>query len=175
MLIAGISPADDGYVETPAPPMIDGPMTRPESAVEDEPTVEPAEALEPKPTAAPGSTVENKPTAAPAPTMIPVREFTDSSTPIDVTAGEEFSIVLDSNPTTGYSWRLAGKPDESIVQLVRAKFQPPETQLKGGGGTRLYTFRAAVPGETTISLEYVRPWEKKRRPARKESFAVTVH
>jgi len=173
MLIAGVSPADDGSVETPAPPMIDGSMTGAESAGEDEPTVEPGEALEPEPTAEPGSTVEDEPTAAPAPTMIPIREFTDSSTPIDVTVGEEFSIALDSNPTTGYSWRLAGKLDEGVVQLVGAKFQPPETPLKGAGGTRFYTFRAAGPGETTISLEYVRPWEKKP-PVRKESFAVTV-
>lgn len=174
ILVAGVSLAGGGPVETPAPPMIDGPMTGAESAGEDKPTVEPGEGLEPEPAVKPGPTVEDESTAARAEAMMPVREFTDPSTPIKAILGEEFVIALDANPTTGYSWRFSGKFDESILQLVESKFQAPGTQLKGAGGTRIYILKAIGRGKATVSLEYLRPWEKKRRPVKKVVFHVTV-
>ncbi len=104
----------------------------------------------------------------------PMREYTDSSIPIKLKAGDEFTVVLDSNPTTGYSWQLAGKPDEAILKLLGSKFQPPKTQRRGAGGREFWTFKAVGAGSTAIVMKYVRPWEKDKPPAKKETFAVIV-
>ena len=35
----------------------------------------------------------------------------------------------------------------------------PETEMVGAGGKEVWTFKGVRPGETTVELEYVRPWE----------------
>jgi predicted secreted protein len=42
----------------------------------------------------------------------------------------------------------------------------------GSGGTFIFTFEAAAPGEAALRLIYRRPFEKKAAPA--EIFEVTV-
>jgi inhibitor of cysteine peptidase len=92
----------------------------------------------------------------------------------DVTVGQEFSLTLASNPTTGYRWELADHLDEAIVKLVASEFKAPQTTLIGAGGQEIWTFRAAGRGETVISLKYVRPWEQDGEPAQTASYKVTV-
>ncbi|MDP8215094.1 MAG: protease inhibitor I42 family protein [Candidatus Euphemobacter frigidus] len=102
------------------------------------------------------------------------KTYLDPPDPIKAAIGDEFTIILKSNPTTGYSWRFAAPPDEKIITLVNSTFQPPQTQLKGAGGEQLWTFRAVGEGKTTISLEYVRPWEKGKPPIKTRNFSVSV-
>jgi len=109
----------------------------------------------------------------PSPTVMnqtPV--YTDPAEAIETEAGDEFTIALDSNPTTGYSWDFAGEYDGEVIELVDTRFQPPETRLKGAGGTQFWTFRALKPGRTEIALKYFRSWEKGVPPAREAVFAV---
>ena len=107
-------------------------------------------------------------------TMIPAHEYTDPSTPIEAATGEEFTISLDSNPSTGYSWRIAGKVDERVVRLAGTSFIPPDSDLRGAAGTRIWTFKGAGEGKTMLSFEYLRPWEN-RPPRQKATFTVVVH
>jgi len=93
---------------------------------------------------------------------------------ITAKVGEEFTITLDSNPTTGYSWKLPEKFSEGIIKLVNHEFQPPETQRKGAGGKEIWRFKAVTAGKTTITLDYVRLWEKDKEPAKKSTFEITV-
>jgi len=97
---------------------------------------------------------------------------------IEVAKGEEFTIVLDSNPTTGYSWRLARPLDEDILMLIGSEYLQPtpssKTPVMGAGGRELWVFRALSPGNVEISLEYVRAWEKGSRPAESAAFRVVV-
>ncbi|MEW6573924.1 MAG: protease inhibitor I42 family protein [Bacillota bacterium] len=41
----------------------------------------------------------------------------------------------------------------------QAEFKP-DSNLLGSGGKTTYRFEAAVPGQTWLSLDYHRPWEK---------------
>ena len=50
----------------------------------------------------------------------------------------------------------------------------PETEMVGAGGQEVWTFKAIEPGETTIDMEYVRPWETGIEPVVVKSFGVTV-
>ncbi|MCK8600813.1 protease inhibitor I42 family protein [Desulfoferrobacter suflitae] len=91
-----------------------------------------------------------------------------------VDEGEQFSVSLDSNPTTGYHWELAEPLDERVVRLIGDVYQGPETKLVGAGGKEVWTFRAVGTGEATIAMKYVRPWQKDVPPEKTAQFAVTV-
>ncbi len=94
--------------------------------------------------------------------------------PIEVKVGQEFAITLRSNPTTGYQWQIAGLSDADIVKLVGSEYKGPEAERVGAGGEEVWTFQATSQGETAVSLEYVRPWEKDVPPAEARIFTVLV-
>lgn len=100
--------------------------------------------------------------------------FTKPEETIEVSAGQEFTIALPSNRTTGYQWRLAGRLDETVVRLVRTAYEAPETKLPGAGGKEVWVFQAVGPGKTAIPLEYARSWEKGVPPAQKATFLIVV-
>ena len=91
---------------------------------------------------------------------------------IEVEVGQEFAVTLESNPTTGYRWRLAEPLDSAALELVNSEFERPETDLVGAGGEEVWTFRAKRRGETVVRLEYAQPWERDVPPA--ESRVLTV-
>lgn len=80
---------------------------------------------------------------------------------ITTKVGEEFFINLQSNPTTGYSWRLALQTFDPIVSAVKKEYvKSAHNQfLAGAGGFDTWTFKALKPGTTAITLEYLRPWK----------------
>jgi len=99
----------------------------------------------------------------------------DEDSPMITTkVGETFTITLDANPTTGYKWQLSDNLTESIVKLVKSEYVAPETDMVGAGGKEVWTFKGVKPGETTINLEYVRPWETGVEPVEKENYRVVV-
>jgi inhibitor of cysteine peptidase len=102
------------------------------------------------------------------------KEDTGQRSPIHAKAGEIFSIILDSNPTTGYQWQLANPLDEKVLKLISSEYRMPETQMVGAGGKEVWTVKALSTGQTTISFEYVRPWEKDREPAKKAIFTINI-
>jgi len=94
---------------------------------------------------------------------------------IDVSVGQEFRIVLDSNPTTGFEWQLAAPLDEPLVTLVGDAYSvPPTPGRTGAGGKHTWTFRAMRRGQTVIALKYSRSWEKGVDPLKKIIFTVIV-
>ena len=102
-------------------------------------------------------------------------EYSDPDIPIEVEVGQEFTIRLESNTTTGYQWLLAEPLDGNILARLSFEYQAPTTDRLGEGGREIWTFWAAGPGETTISLEYVRPWEEDTPPAGTATFTVVVN
>jgi inhibitor of cysteine peptidase len=99
---------------------------------------------------------------------------TDSSLPIEVVAGEEVNIVLESNPTTGYEWHLSAEVDPAILEHVGQSFVAPTGDLVGTPGHEVWTFLAVGPGDTALSFDYVRAWEQPPVPQGSRSFAVIV-
>jgi inhibitor of cysteine peptidase len=101
---------------------------------------------------------------------------TESS--MKVRAGQDFTISIKSNPTTGYQWELAGPLDEKVVEKVSSEYKPDvpggSSQPIGGGGVEVWTFRAVGKGGTDIRMKYVRPWERDATPAEERVFEVTV-
>ncbi len=95
----------------------------------------------------------------------------DNGKTVEVARGSEVKVVLESNPTTGYSWQVKEVDTAILKQVGEAQFKADSSAI-GAGGKETFTFNAASAGQTTLKMEYRRPWEKDVPAA--ESFAVTV-
>ena len=76
--------------------------------------------------------------------------------------GEEFSLSLPANPTTGYSWGMFVNqpPQKRWIELVDSKYTQDEPGRMGGGGTISFTFKAVTPTDSAsyaIPLYYSKP------------------
>ena len=102
-------------------------------------------------------------------------------TGLEVNAGDSFTVILCSNPTTGFIWSEAAEiSDQTVIQQTDHKFVPPQGegepsasgtsgQGKGNGngappasgtpGQEIWTFKALKEGTSTVSLEYSQPWD----------------
>jgi inhibitor of cysteine peptidase len=99
--------------------------------------------------------------------------ISDPGKTIEVAAGNEFKIVIESNPSTGYHWELVGELDGGILQFVSKDYRANEPVMPGSGGVDVWTFHAVAAGETTITLGYYPPGQGE--PAAQEvAFAVVV-
>ena len=103
------------------------------------------------------------------------KETADRSRSLRIAAGQGFTLTLEANPTTGYQWRMAKTPEETVVQFVNSEYEAPTTQRVGAGGKEIWRFIALAPGKAVIEMVYGRPWEKDTAPARTRSFEVTVY
>lgn len=83
-------------------------------------------------------------------------------------------ILLKGNPTTGYSWfvkEVEGKAVAQDGEVVYLKEDPAAPRV-GQGGVFAASFRPKNAGKSTIRMEYKRPWEKGKEPAK--TFTVTI-
>ncbi|UCE23430.1 MAG: protease inhibitor I42 family protein [Candidatus Zixiibacteriota bacterium] len=89
------------------------------------------------------------------------RAYSDPSDTIRVAIGEQFTIVLEANPTTGYSWQFVGEVDSTLLKLVESKHEPMPNpkKLMGRGGHHHWLFEPLREDTTTISLRYLQPWD----------------
>lgn len=92
--------------------------------------------------------------------------FADEIT-LKTKVGEEFQIVLTSNPTTGFRWTLEKRLDKNKINLVSSDYIPDKPQLVGSGGNEVWVFKAVKSGKAKIFFEYSRPWEKGKVAERK--------
>ncbi|UCB42864.1 MAG: protease inhibitor I42 family protein [Dehalococcoidales bacterium] len=94
---------------------------------------------------------------------------------IEAAAGKRLVITLESNPTTGFGWQLSEPIDEGLLALIESRYEPGENAqqgMVGAGGSEVWTFETLATGETTISMEYSRPWEGGEEAV--ETFEITV-
>jgi predicted secreted protein len=81
-------------------------------------------------------------------------EVTDPKKTIDVAAGEDFTITLRTNPSSGYHWELAEELDSEIIEYVWKDFVPTQPDMPNSTGKDVWRFKAVAPGETKIVLGY---------------------
>lgn len=94
---------------------------------------------------------------------------------IEAQAGQNFTIILKANATTGYQWQFAKPLDENLVQLISSKYLADKTKLVGAGGKQVWMFKALKAGRTNIAFKYVRSWEKNTPPQNEESFVIVIN
>ena len=89
---------------------------------------------------------------------------------LNVKINEEFSLSLESVPTTGYIW--VAKFDDDLIELKDKSFEASQPGAIGGGGTETFTFVPIRTGETKITMMYKRPWEKETGEERTYSVKI---
>lgn len=87
-----------------------------------------------------------------------------------VRRGDAIIINLAENPTTGYEWAL-DKIDSQAIELENSEFSFPKNAGIGGGGERIFTFKAKATGIARLQLKEWRPWSGDRSIAQR--FDVT--
>ena len=100
----------------------------------------------------------------------------DSGRVLHLDKGDTFTVLLVSNPTTGYLWKFETPFYDETVMILRGDtyIQPDEQLTVGTPGKRSLTFLAEGSGRTGLRLVYVRPWEKNQSPAREFNLMVIV-
>ncbi len=98
----------------------------------------------------------------------------DNSNVIRVSANNNFTITLDSNPTTGYKWAIDSPFDTKLLQLIGSKYTPTKTDLVGAPGKEDWTFKAKKKGKTILSFSCTRPWEKDTPPVKTDHFIIII-
>ncbi|MCM6776486.1 protease inhibitor I42 family protein [Nocardia sp. CDC159] len=109
-------------------------------------------------------------TAAPAPRNL---DATANGQRVAMRVGEEVTVSLAANPTTGYQWQLRELDQALVKQKDDPDFRPDPNpnNAVGVGGTSIWTFTAVAPGATKLVLGYLRPWEQGVEPS--QTFTVT--
>jgi inhibitor of cysteine peptidase len=73
-----------------------------------------------------------------------------------IPVGESVIIELESNPSTGYKWELAGKSYDKIVSLENREYKSENNNqnMVGAGGIDFWTFKGEKQGEVILLLKY---------------------
>jgi len=92
--------------------------------------------------------------------------FTSNKKPLLISQKQPtFTITLQSNPTTGFSWQLKSY-SKNLINFIGHQYYPPKNKkLLGAPGYETWTFEAkkadyAVNQVGHIRLDYARPWTK---------------
>jgi inhibitor of cysteine peptidase len=94
----------------------------------------------------------------------------DAQKVISAQVNKPFTIVLESNPTTGYSWQAEFDPE--YLKLSQSRYERPSSSLLGAGGRQVFVFVPRRSGKTVIEMRYKRKWEP--APVKVKRFAVVV-
>lgn len=104
----------------------------------------------------------------------PAIEISEPGKTIEVAAGSEFKIIIDSNPSTGYHWGLVGDLHAAMLEFVGNEYRASEPVMPGSGGKDVWTFKALAAGEATITLGYYPPSNEPVEPEQTVTFTVVV-
>ena len=98
----------------------------------------------------------------------------DNKSSVNLKTGDSFQVKLESNQTTGYSWKLSEITDVKVILPGSSVYETSskDKNVAGAGGFETFTFKAANPGETKLLLEYIRSWEEGVEPV--NSFTLDI-
>jgi inhibitor of cysteine peptidase len=99
---------------------------------------------------------------------------------VEVKTREVFTIALDSNATTGFSWTEQAKiSDGTILKQTAHEYIAPQTNdnakpVAGMSGIEEWWFTAGETGTTTATMSYSRTWEGGEKDVRTFVLMVVV-
>ena len=120
------------------------------------------------------SACANKPGPRMAVMRITHRLSEDKKHETELSVGGELSNDLPFNAGSGYSWTAKGF-DAKVLTLVSQESRSETTDGRTGGPMiEHFVFKGVKEGETTITFELRRPWEKDVAPAQTRTMKVKV-
>ena len=96
----------------------------------------------------------------------------DKGTQVNMQIGEQMTVTLDGNPSTGYTWEAKDLDATMFQQVGDPVFISSNPGMVGSGGSLTLTFKALTAGKAVLTLIYHRPWEI--GVDRTDTFSVTV-
>ena len=66
--------------------------------------------------------------------------------------GEAVELRLETNRTTGYTWKAKVRGDKQAVSVGKGMYTAPETDLVGAPGTTSWLIIAEEPGTATVRI-----------------------
>ncbi len=103
----------------------------------------------------------------------PTLGLKDNGRLVQLHPGNSFRVQLDSNPSTGYSWQVAGA-DLTMIRPGKVTEIPLEHPLPGSPVTVVMEFQVLRRGHSALTLAYRQPWATDTRPARTYALDVSV-
>lgn len=101
------------------------------------------------------------------------KTYTEKDKEIAASVGENFTISMESNQSTGYSWSVGMVSDNSQVVVTGMDYDLPDNVKPGQGGAEVWHLKAVAPGIVKLMFYYARSWEKDA-PAKTVTFNVSV-
>jgi len=97
----------------------------------------------------------------------------DSGSSVNLARNGTLIVALPSNPSTGYSWTVAGELPSTLRQEGEPRYVPAGSTepVVGAGGTEVFTFTAVEAGNAKLELAYERPFDL---AAQGRTFSVEV-
>jgi len=96
----------------------------------------------------------------------------DNGATVKAKVGDELSVTLEENPTTGYEWSMIAGPGLTAVSDRFVGPSPSPSPLMGAGGTHTWVYKVASSGKLTLTGVYARSWEPESKSA--ADFSLTV-
>lgn len=101
------------------------------------------------------------------------KTYVEKDSEISASVGENFTISLESNQSTGYSWSVGMVSDNSQVVVAGMDYDLPDNAKTGQGGAEVWHMKAVAPGTVKLMFYYARSWEKEA-PAKTLTFTVNI-
>lgn len=99
-----------------------------------------------------------------------------SACPLQLKTGQNLTLTLPSNPTTGYRWAIQDSAGGVLRSLSPEVYSNPEDSgLVGAGGQSTWRFKAFAPGTGRLRLTSQQPWAPEVNPAETFDCAITVN
>ncbi|MCE2883820.1 MAG: protease inhibitor I42 family protein [Planctomycetaceae bacterium] len=92
----------------------------------------------------------------------------------DVVVGGELANDLPFSAGTGYAWTAKGFDAKVLALKSQESRSEAADGVAGGPMIEHFVFEGMKPGETTITFELRRPWEKDVAPAETRTMKVKV-
>ncbi len=97
----------------------------------------------------------------------------DDGKTVTLAKGDTLRIVLESNPSTGYSWGIS-TVDDAVLENTENRYESAcdSAEMVGCGGEEVWDFKGIAAGTTTLEMAYYRSWESPETAVR--TFTLTV-
>jgi len=93
---------------------------------------------------------------------------------ITAKAGKTFSIQLEAQLSTGYSWKLAEVP--ASLEIIKENVLTVEKDADKVGGIEIqeFIFKSMAKGDLTLTFKYAQHWDKKPKHVKSSIIKVKI-
>ena len=97
---------------------------------------------------------------------------------MELAKGQTLNVTLEANPSTGYSWEVAGLNNNILRQIGEPEYRQISNftgePMAGVPEMQIFQFEIINTGRTTLKFVYRRPWEKDVAPLNNFSIDLVV-